>query len=105
MQKRLKELKKEIALHNYRYYALDAPLISDAQYDALFSELLEIEAQHPEWVTEDSPSQRVGSAPVSGFDTVQHSVPMLSLGNAFTEDDLSRSEEHTSELQSRGHLV
>src|SRR5690625_7531453 len=69
MQKRLKELKKEIALHNYRYYALDDPLISDAQYDALFSELLEIEAQHPEWVTEDSPSQRVGSAPVSGFDT------------------------------------
>lgn len=89
MEKRLKELKKEIALHNHRYYALDDPLISDAEYDALFNELLEIESQHPDWVTEDSPSQRVGSAPVSGFDTVQHSVPMLSLGNAFTEEDLS----------------
>src|SRR5690625_5228579 len=89
MKQRLEELKKEIALHNHRYYALDDPLISDAQYDALFKELLEIEAQHPEWVSDDSPSQRVGSVPVSGFETVQHRVPMLSLGNAFSEEELS----------------
>src|SRR5690625_2259903 len=89
MKKRLEALKKEIAHHNYRYYALDDPLISDAQYDELFRELQEIEAQHPDWVTPDSPSQRVGTAPVSGFDTVRHHVPMRSLGNALTAEELT----------------
>jgi len=88
MKKRLEELKKEIAHHNYRYYALDAPLISDAQYDALFQELLAIEEKHPQWVSPDSPSQRVGTAPVSSFSTVAHQVPMLSLGNALTKEEL-----------------
>lgn len=89
MKKRLEALKKEIALHNYRYYALDDPLISDAQYDELFRELQEIEAQHPEWVSNDSPTQRIGTAPVSGFETVRHHVPMRSLGNALTDEELA----------------
>lgn len=89
MKKRLEALKKEIALHNYRYYALDDPLISDAQYDELFRELEEIEAQHPEWVSNDSPTQRIGTAPVSGFETVRHHVPMRSLGNALTDEELA----------------
>jgi len=88
MKKRLQELKKEIAWHNYRYYALDSPLIADAQYDALMRELSQIESQHPDWVTADSPTQRVGTKPVSGFATVPHQVPMLSLGNAFDADEL-----------------
>ena len=88
MKKRLEALKKEIAQHNYQYYALDSPLISDSEYDQLFRELLEIEAQHPEWVTADSPSQRVGTAPVSGFATVAHQVPMRSLNNAFDDEEL-----------------
>ncbi|MCQ9616913.1 NAD-dependent DNA ligase LigA [Paenalcaligenes niemegkensis] len=85
---RLEDLKQEISSHNHRYYVLDAPIIADAEYDALMRELQEIEAQHPEWVSSDSPSQRVGAAPMEGFTTVQHAVPMLSLGNAFDEDEL-----------------
>ena len=85
---RLDDLKQEIRLHNHRYYVLDAPTISDAEYDALLRDLQEIEAQHPDWVTADSPTQRVGAAPMAGFNTVAHSVPMLSLGNAFEDDEL-----------------
>lgn len=89
MKKKLEALKKEIALHNYRYYALDDPLISDAQYDQLFRQLQDIEKQHPDWVTSDSPTQRVGTTPVSGFETVRHHVPMRSLGNALTDEELT----------------
>src|SRR5690606_26232814 len=85
---RLDDLKQEIRVHNHRYYVLDAPTISDAQYDGLMRELEALEAEHPEWVTPDSPTQRVGAAPMAGFDTVAHSVPMLSLGNAFEDDEL-----------------
>ncbi len=81
-------LRAELRLHNHRYHTLDAPLISDAQYDALLNELRQIEADHPELRTPDSPTQRVGSAPLSRFPKVQHPVPMLSLGNAFNAADL-----------------
>ncbi|MFT3741806.1 MAG: NAD-dependent DNA ligase LigA [Gammaproteobacteria bacterium] len=74
--------------HNYRYYVLDAPTISDAEYDQLFRELQQLEDAHPELRTPDSPTQRVGVTPVSGFETVQHEVPMLSLENAFTDEEL-----------------
>ena len=81
-------LRREIERHNHLYFVLDRPEISDAEYDALFRRLVELEAEHPDLVTPDSPTQRVGSAPAEGFATVRHSVPMLSLGNAFDEDGL-----------------
>lgn len=85
----LMRLRLEIETHNKRYYQDDAPTVSDAAYDALRARLLEIEAQFPQLVTSDSPSQTVGAAPSSRFAKVQHSVPMLSLGNAFTDEDVS----------------
>lgn len=82
-------LKSQLHHHNHCYYVLDNPEIPDAEYDRLMRELLAIESRHPGWVTEDSPSQRVGSAPLPQFVTVQHEVPMLSLDNAFSDEDLS----------------
>ncbi|MBO6781729.1 MAG: NAD-dependent DNA ligase LigA [Alphaproteobacteria bacterium] len=78
----------EIRLHNEAYYQDDAPTVSDAEYDALFARLLALEEAHPGLRTEDSPTQRVGAAPAQGFAKVRHSVPMLSLGNAFDEADV-----------------
>lgn len=88
IMKRLTSLKTQINEHNYRYYVLDNPSISDAEYDRLFQELLKIEAEHPELKTEDSPSQRVGAPPLKAFKQVTHTVPMLSLDNAFSEEDV-----------------
>ncbi|HEY1015042.1 MAG TPA: NAD-dependent DNA ligase LigA [Herpetosiphonaceae bacterium] len=85
---RAAELREELRHHNHRYYTLDDPLISDAQYDALLNELRRIEAEYAELCTPDSPTQRVGAAPLSKFPKVRHPVPMLSLGNAFNADDL-----------------
>jgi len=84
---RLESLRDQIEEHNFRYYVLDAPTIPDAEYDRLMAELRRIEAEHPEWVTPDSPSQRVGAPPSRQFQTVQHALPMLSLDNAFDEDE------------------
>jgi DNA ligase (NAD+) len=97
--KRLAELRKQLNFHSYRYYVLDDPLIADIEYDRLFQELLDLEADHPELVTIDSPSQRVGGAPLSEFHTVEHSFPMLSLDNIIpgaekdTEEKLKDFEE------------
>lgn len=85
---RLDELKTSIQEHNYQYYVLDNPIIPDAAYDRLLRELQEIEKEHPEWVTADSPSQKVGGEPLDAFEQVEHEVPMLSLDNAFSEDEL-----------------
>jgi len=85
---RLEELKDLLNYHNYRYYVLDDPQIDDHTYDMLMRELREIEARHPEWVTPDSPSQRVGAEPREGFGRVEHPVPMLSLADAFSEEEL-----------------
>ena len=85
---RAEELRTALNEANYRYHVLDAPTISDREYDLLFKELNELEAAHPELVTEDSPTQRVGAPVEGGFPPVRHDVPMLSLGNAFGHDDL-----------------
>lgn len=82
------QLKQLVAYHSHQYYVLDAPEISDAQYDDYYQALLKIEAQHPDWITPDSPSQRVGDQPLSGFKSVRHAVAMFSLDNAFTDEDL-----------------
>jgi DNA ligase (NAD+) len=85
---RIAELRKEIEYHNYRYYVLDDPIISDPEYDRLFRELLELENEHPELATADSPTRRVGAEPQERFGKVQHHAPMLSLANAFNEAEL-----------------
>jgi DNA ligase (NAD+) len=81
-------LRREIEEHDHRYYVLDQPSISDAEYDKLRRRLEELEAEHPELVTPDSPTQRVGAAPSSRFAAVRHASPMLSLANAFSEEEL-----------------
>lgn len=87
-ESRILELRAELDQHNYRYYVLDEPSVPDAEYDRLFNELKALEAEHPELVTTDSPTQRVGGSALSAFSQVRHEVPMLSLGNAFEENDL-----------------
>ena len=84
----LEELRKQINYHNYRYHVLDDPIISDYIFDQLMAELKEIEAQHPEWITPDSPTQRVGSQPADKFKKVRHPSPILSLANAFSANDV-----------------
>ncbi|MCL5935338.1 MAG: NAD-dependent DNA ligase LigA, partial [Firmicutes bacterium] len=87
-QLELQKLREEIEHHNYQYYVLDNPQITDAQYDRLMGKLLAWEEKYPELVTPESPSQRVGGAPLKEFGTVRHRVPMLSLSNAFGEAEL-----------------
>lgn len=82
------ELTQHIREHDARYYQLDAPIITDAEYDDLRRELMALEAAHPELITPDSPTQKVGAAPARGFKKVKHKIPMLSLDNAFTDDDV-----------------
>jgi DNA ligase (NAD+) len=86
-RRRLEELRGAVRAHDHRYHVLDDPSISDAEYDRLFRELREIEAEHPEWVVPDSPTQRVGGPPVEGLAQVEHPVPMLSLDNVATLDE------------------
>ncbi|MGQ9892648.1 MAG: NAD-dependent DNA ligase LigA [Roseiflexus sp.] len=88
LARRVAALREQIRYHNYRYYVLDEPVISDAEYDALMRELRALEAAHPELITPDSPTQRVGAPPSEQFAKVQHAVPMLSLANASDETDV-----------------
>src|SRR3712207_5846819 len=85
---RIEELHEQIRYHNRRYYVEDAPEVSDAEYDALYSEHEGLEAEYPELVTPDSPTQRVGGEPLEGFEEVRHAVPMLSLANARKTEEL-----------------
>lgn len=85
IEERIKKLREEIHYHNYRYYVLDSPVISDAEYDQLMRELIDLEEKHPHLITLDSPTQRVGAEPLEKFGTLRHTLPMLSLENAFDE--------------------
>ena len=105
IRKKVQELRKQIKFHSYRYYELDDPLIADSEYDQLFQELLDLEAHHPELVTPDSPTQRVGGKPLEEFKAVRHTHPMLSLENAFSERELLDFEERLKRfLKSEDHL-
>ena len=86
-RERAEWLRREIERHNVLYYVKDAPEITDAEYDRLFAELLELEARHPALASPDSPTQRIGATPLPEFADVRHRTPMLSLGNAFSEDE------------------
>lgn len=85
---RLRTLREQLRHHNYRYYVLDDPEVPDAEYDRLMRDLQALEKEHPELVTPDSPSQRVGAAPLAAFEEVRHAMPMLSLENAFEPEDV-----------------
>ncbi|MBO8157223.1 MAG: NAD-dependent DNA ligase LigA [Bacillaceae bacterium] len=87
-EKRIETLREELDRYNYEYYVLDHPSVSDAEYDKKMQELIELEEKFPELVTPESPSQRVGGEPLDAFEKVQHTIPMLSLGNAFNEEEL-----------------
>lgn len=105
IQQELQQLREEIAEHNHRYYVLDAPVISDAKYDELMKRLQALEQQHPDLITPESPTQRVGAAPLAAFDSVRHSVPMLSLGNAFDPEDIIAFDKRvTDTLRAAGML-
>jgi DNA ligase (NAD+) len=88
VNRRVEELHTLINRYNYEYHALDQPSVSDAEYDELMNELRRLETEHPELITPDSPTQRVGATPSSGFTTVRHEIPMLSLGNVFNQQQL-----------------
>ena len=87
-RQRIEKLRKEIEYHNYRYYVLDDPVITDADFDRLMNDLLALEAEHPALVTPDSPTQRVGAKPLKEFPEVRHTIPMLSLANAFDAEEM-----------------
>lgn len=89
IQDKLNQLRETLHYHGVKYYVEDSPEIPDAEYDRLMRELLDIEAQHPELISQDSPSQRVGGAPLSAFESVAHEIPMLSLDNAFDDSELN----------------
>ncbi len=95
--KRAEQLREQIRFHNHRYYVLDDPQVPDAEYDRLLRELQSLETEHPQLVTIDSPTQRVGAEPVSAFGEVQHEVPMLSLDNAFDNDELAEFDRRARE--------
>jgi len=88
IKQRIEKLRALINYHNHRYYVLDSPEISDAEYDGLMHQLVQIESEHPDLVTSDSPTQRIGAAPLEAFGVVEHRLPLLSLGNAFSHEEL-----------------
>ncbi|GAH75988.1 unnamed protein product, partial [marine sediment metagenome] len=97
-KEKLEQLRAEINHHNYRYHVLDSPEISDAEYDELMRELKQLEEQYPQFLTPDSPTQRVGAAPVEAFGVVEHPLPLLSLGNVFSKEELLAWYTRTSKL-------
>ena len=96
--RRIEELRTELRRHEHLYHVMDAPEISDAAYDALMNELKKLEAEHPELITPDSPTQRVGGKPAEGFKKVRHSRPMLSLDNAYSAEELADWDRRVHEL-------
>ncbi len=103
-ERRIGELRAEIDQHDYRYYVLDAPSVPDAHYDRLMRELQALESEHPELISPDSPTQRVGGAPLEGFAEVRHETPMLSLANAFSEEEIRQFHERVLRGLETGHV-
>ena len=101
LQRRLAELRTEIQFHNYRYYILNEPVVSDIEYDRLMKELRDIESEYPDLITPDSPTQRAGAPPADRFTKLQHPAPILSLGNAFEEQDVLAWFERIARLDDR----
>src|SRR3990172_1481157 len=89
VRERIEQLRSLINYHNYRYYVLDSPEIGDAEYDGLMRELKRLEEAYPQFISPDSPTQRVGAQPVEAFGVVEHPVPLLSLANVFSKEELA----------------
>src|SRR5215467_6997318 len=104
LQKEVEQVREKLRYHEYRYHVLDDPEISDAAYDKLLAELKELETAHPELVTADSPTARVGAPPRAGLQTVRHSRPMLSLDNAFSFDALGDFDRRVREGVGRAEI-
>jgi len=96
--KKIEELREKIRYHNYRYYVLDDPTVSDAEYDRLMRDLIELEEKYPQYITSSSPTQRIGIEPVSGFTTVKHITSMLSLANAFSTEELQAFDQRIKKI-------
>lgn len=92
-KQRLEHLRRELNHHNHLYYVDARPVISDQEYDRLMRQLIELESAHPQWITPDSPSQRIGGEPVEGFKTVEHSIPMMSIDNTYSEGEIRAFDE------------
>ena len=101
LKKEYEQLKEEIRYHNYRYHVLNDPVISDREFDEKLNRLKEIEAEHPDWVTPDSPTQRAGAEPLDKFEKVEHPAPILSLSNAFDAQDIRDWFERIAKLDER----
>ncbi len=102
---RADELRRLIERHNYRYYVLDDPEVPDAEYDRLMRELESLESTHPDLITADSPTQRVSGTPKEGFETLRHRVPMLSLGNAFSDEEVADFYRRVSQGLERDDII
>lgn len=100
IKERIESIKKTLNQYNHEYYVMDTPTVSDATYDQLMRELMELEETYPEYLTDDSPSQRVGGEVSSRFEKVEHETPMLSLGNVFSDDELRRFDERIKKVVS-----
>ena len=98
IQERIDELRRQINHHNYLYYVEAKPEISDKEFDKLLEELKKLEAEHPELITPDSPTQRVGGQPIEGFATVRHREPMLSIDNTYSADELREFDKRIKKL-------
>src|ERR1700733_4829245 len=96
--RKIEKLRNDLRRHEHLYYVLDAPEISDAEYDALMNELKKLESAHPDLVAPDSPTQRVGGKPAEGFKKAQHSRPILSLDNAYSAEELTDWDRRVHEL-------
>ncbi len=105
IQKEVTQLREALHYHNYRYYVLDDPEIPDAEYDRMMRHLLELEAQYPELVTPDSPSQRVGAPPLESFETVRHDLPMLSLANGFDDGEIREFDQRVKRMLKTDDLI
>jgi DNA ligase (NAD+) len=101
LKRKYEELKKEVHYHNYRYHVLDDPVISDYEFDQKLKRLKDIEAEHPEWISPDSPTQRAGAPPLGRFEKVEHPAPILSLANTYNEGDIRDWFERISKLDGR----
>jgi len=105
IKKEIEKLCEDINFHNYRYYVLDSPVISDAEYDKLMRGLEELEAKYPHLITPDSPTQRVGAKPLKAFGTITHTMPMLSLRNAFDAEETKEFDERVKRLLKATHDI
>lgn len=105
IQAKIDKLRQTLNEHNYLYYVLDDPKISDAEYDTYFHELKKLEQENPELITADSPTQRVGAPPLKAFNTVKHSIPMLSLDNAFSDDDVTNFDKRIRDRLKTSHAI